>query len=95
MLIVTVPKAGEPANEQPFGFLDPIARKVWSHWGFRITWDGGGVSTLHGDSPPYWIGVPGSAPLVGWSVLEDKGGPSVRVCAYGINGAEYTGTAHS
>jgi hypothetical protein len=96
MVVIGLQKDGVPGNQKPFGFIDPGARKVWSHWGFKITWDGGGVSTLHGDSPPLWIGIPGTAPLVGWDLLEridnDKG---ARICVYGLNGAEYTGIAHS
>ena len=96
MNVVAVKKADANANEQPYGFLDPVARKVWSHWGFRISWDGGdGDSTLHGDSPPRYMNIPGTAPLVGWAVLErTANGERAKVCAYGINGAEYTGTAH-
>jgi hypothetical protein len=93
---IALRKDGKPENEQPFGFLDPVARKVWSHWGFAINWDGGGDDRLHGDAAPYFVAVPGTAPLVGWSVLEridqDRG---ARVCVYGLNGAEYIGTAHS
>jgi hypothetical protein len=97
MLVIAVPKAGAAANEQPYGFLDPVARKVWSHWGFRIAWDGGGGgdATLHGDSAPRYMNVPGGDnPLVGWAVLDDDG-VSKKVCAYGLNGAEYTGRAHA
>jgi hypothetical protein len=96
MIAVSLEKAGVAGNEQPFGFLDPIARKVWSHWGFKVNWDGGGDDTLHGDAAPYWINVPGSAALVSWSVLEHVDeGRGARVCVYGLNGAEYYGTAHS
>jgi hypothetical protein len=103
MVVIGLKKTSQPNNQQPFGFLDPVARKVWSHWGFRITWDGGGVSTLHGDSPPQYMNIPGSAPLVNWQELDTNpdgtafdtlSGTRKRICAYGINGAEYTGTAH-
>jgi hypothetical protein len=96
MQVIAVTQPGNKSNEQPFAFLDATARKVWSHWGLRIAWDGGdGDSTLHGDGAPHWIGIPGTAPLIGWEVLEvQDGGRRKRICAYGINGAEYVGTAH-
>jgi hypothetical protein len=96
MQVIAVTRAGAKANEQPFGFLDATARKVWSHWGFEIAWDGGsGDSILHGDDAPHWMGIPGTAPLVGWEVIEvTDDGARKRICAFGINGAQYTGTAH-
>jgi N-acetylmuramoyl-L-alanine amidase len=94
ILEVTNPKRAN--NQQPYAFIDTAARKVWSYWGFKITWDGGGVSTLHGESDPYWIGIPGSAPILGWAELErSDDGTSRRICAYGKQGAQYTGTAHT
>jgi len=96
MLAIPLVKAGAANNEQPFGFLDPVARKVWSCWGFRITWDGGGVATLHGEADPRWISVPGTVPLVSWAELSTPdSGKTRRICAYGLNGAEYTGLAHT
>jgi hypothetical protein len=93
-MIVECSKAGAKANEQPYGWLDAQARKVWSWYGFEISWEGGdGDSVLHGDTDPRWIGVPGSAPLIGWEALDDIGA-SRRVRAYGWNGAQYSGSAH-
>jgi hypothetical protein len=95
MVPIGLKKDGAAGNEQPFGFLDPVARKVWSHWGFKINWDGGGDDRLHGNAAPFFIAVPGTAPLVGWDILERiDGDRGARICVYGINGAEYNGTAH-
>jgi hypothetical protein len=99
MEIIELRNKKQPANEQPFAVFDKIARKVWSYNAFRITWDGGGVSTLHGDADPRWIGVPGTAPAMSWSTLTDdsfdtQGGTRKRICVYGPQGAQWTGTAH-
>ena len=76
-IAVANPRAA--ANQQPFGYLDTAARKVWSCWGFKISWDGGS----------------GDSPLVGWDTLSvGNEGQTRRVCVYGAQGAEYTGTAH-
>lgn len=96
MVVIGLQKDGVPGNQKPFGFLDPGARKVWSHWGFRIQWDGNADNSLHGTTPPQFVAVPGTAPLVGWDMLERiDNGKGARICVYGLNGAEYTGIAHS
>jgi hypothetical protein len=94
VIAVANPKAG--SNQQPFGYLDTVARRVWSCWGFKISWDGGsGDSPLQGDKDPKSFGVPGTAPLVGWEVVSTGNeGQTKRICAYGVQGAEYVGTAH-
>jgi len=94
MVVIGLANASAKDNEQPFGYIDTQARRVWSCWGFRITWDGGGVSTLHGDAMPFYMNIPGSVPIIGWDVRGVNADGSKRICAYGMNGAEYTGKAH-
>lgn len=93
MVPISVEKEGRPANEQPYGFLDATARKVWVYWDLKVNWDGGGDDKRKGAAAPYWFDVPGSAPLVGWELVERiDNGRGARVCAFGINGAEYWAT---
>lgn len=104
MLVISVEKKGAAGNQKPYAWLDPTARKVWSCWALKIAWDGGtGDSPLQGTTDPKSFNIPGSAPLVNWKELEynddgslfdTQGGTRRRVCAYGLNGAEYNGTAH-
>lgn len=90
MIIIERSNPKRPANEQPYAFLDADARKVWSYYGFEIAWEGGqGDSVLHGDTDPKWIGIPGSAKIIGWGERGDG-----KVVAYGNQGAQYIGDAH-
>jgi hypothetical protein len=95
MVIISVADRAQAGNQQPYAFLDAKARKVWSFWGFKVSWDGGsGDSPLQGDKDPKSFNVPGSAPLMGWDVLETRSDGSKRICVFGNQGAEYTGVAH-
>jgi hypothetical protein len=96
MQVIAVSNPKAKTNEQPFGYLDPVARRVWSCWGFKISWDGGtGDSPLQGTKDPKSFGVPGTAPLVSWDTLSVANeGQTRRICVYGVQGAQYLGTAH-
>jgi len=97
-MIVNINAPRAAANEQPYAYLDTTARCVWSFYGLRIRWDGGsgGDSPLVGEHDPRSFGVPGTAPLLGWAELSrNADGSERRICAYGVQGAQYTGTAHA